>query len=120
MRMPIFGYFAVVGVALLALLILSSWELPTVGSPIKTSQVVGISKVEPRPDRQPLVTTFNFAREKENVAEKPANAVENKDAGPRKRKDSRARAQDQASKDPGAPREHRVAAYPHDDLMGIH
>ena len=68
MRMPIFTYLVAAGAALLALLILSSYELPDVGSPINTSQLVGLPKVEPRPELQPLMTTSNFAAEEKGEA----------------------------------------------------
>ena len=75
MRMPIFTYFMVIGTALLALFMLSSYELPNVGSPIKTSQVVGLPKVEPRPEQQPLMTISNFAAEKESPATLTSSAA---------------------------------------------
>lgn len=64
MRMPIFSYFLVVGAALLGLLLWSSTELPSSGSPIQTSQLVGVPKFEPqRHPPQPLNTAANFAAE---------------------------------------------------------
>src|SRR5215813_2215160 len=61
MRMPIVAYFVVMGAALLLLLNASSYALPDVGSPIQTSQMVGLPKVEPRPDAEPpLMSTTNF------------------------------------------------------------
>ena len=62
MRMPILSYFLIVGAALLGLLLWSSAELPSSGSPIQTSQLVGVPKSEPQRDpSQPLMTAANFA-----------------------------------------------------------
>jgi hypothetical protein len=61
MRMPIVAYFTVMGTTLLLLLNLSGYALPDVGPPIKTSQLVGLPKIEPRPDTgPPLMSGFNF------------------------------------------------------------
>ena len=61
MRMPILAYFTVMGTTLLLLLNLSGYALPDVGPPIKTSQLVGLPKIEPRPDTgPPLMSGFNF------------------------------------------------------------
>src|SRR5262249_31694070 len=71
MRMPLFSYFAVVGVALtLALLFISS-RIQPLGSPVPTSQIVGIAKpFKPEPERSPYtITGTNFA-----AAYKPASA----------------------------------------------
>jgi hypothetical protein len=65
MRMPLFSYFVVMGFTLtLALLILSSRIEPH-GSPIPTSQVVGVVKpFKPEPEPSPYrITATNFAAE---------------------------------------------------------
>lgn len=78
MRMPVLAYFTVVGITLLLLLNLSSYALPDVGPPIMTSQLVGLPKVEPRPDTEPpLMSTFNFGARvaKENVDNKLPDTI---------------------------------------------
>jgi len=122
MRMPILSYFVVVGTTLLALLTLSSYELADVGSPIKTSQSVGLRKVETRPDWQPFMTTSNFgAEEKESPATQTSNAAYAKEIGTPKPQNVHLTKQRQpASKDTSAPRERRGAVYSHDIMMNIH
>ena len=64
MRMPLLSYFLIVGAALLGLLLWSSDELSFSGSPIVTSQLVGLPKSKPqREPSQPLNTAANFAAE---------------------------------------------------------
>ena len=120
--MPILTYFAVVGTALLALLMLSSYELPDAGSPIKTSQLVGLPKVEPRPDDpQPLMTTYNFAAEKESpTTQTSITAYAQETSAPKRHNAHLTKQRRSASKDTRAPREHRVAAYSYDIMMSIH
>ena len=121
MRMPIFTYFMVIGTALLALFMLSSYELPDVGSPIKTSQLVGLPKVEPRPEQQPLMTISNFAAEKESPATQTSNAAYAQETSAPKQQNAHLTKQRQsASKHTSAPREHRVEGYSHDIMMSIH
>ena len=68
MRMPLLSYFLVVGTALLGLLLWSNNQLQSDGSPIRTSQLTGLPKIElPKEPSQPLVTTGNFAAETEAV-----------------------------------------------------
>jgi hypothetical protein len=75
MRMPLLSYFLVIGTTLLCLLLWSSKELPPSPSPIKTSQQVGLPKLEaPHEPLIPLMTTANFAKEEEHPA-KPENTV---------------------------------------------
>jgi hypothetical protein len=119
--MPILTYFVAAGMALLALLMLSSYDLADVGSPIKTSQLVGLPKVEPQPEPQPLMTSPNYAAEKENLATQTSSmayaqetiAAKQQNPEPTKQRQS-------ASKDTSAPREHRVVAYSHEIMMNIH
>jgi len=121
MRMPILSYFVVVGTALLALLMLSSYELADVGSPIKTSQSVGLRKVELRPDWQSFMTTSNFGAEKESPATQTSNAAYAKELGTLKQQNAHLTKQRQpASKDTSAPRERRGAVYSYDIMMSIH
>ena len=122
MPMPILTYFVVAGTALHALLMLSSCELPDVGSPIKTSQLVGLPKVEPRPEVEPFVTTSNFAAEKESSATQTSStAYAQETNAPKQQQNAQLTKQRQsASKHISAPREHRVAAYSHDAMMSIH
>ncbi len=121
MRMPMFTYFMTVGATLLALLVLFSYELPDVGSPIKTSQLVGLPKSEPRADPQPLLTTPDIAAEKESPATQISNSAYAQETSAPKRQNVHLTKQRQSkSKDTRAPREHRVAAYSHDVMMSIH
>jgi len=73
--MPILAYFAVIGAALLALLNLSAYALPDIGSPIKTSQMTGLPKAEPRPDAEPLMPPIRFAAAKETAPAQLAAAA---------------------------------------------
>ena len=89
MRMPVLGYFVVVGSVLLGLLYWVGDKGASEGSAFKTSQAVGIPKsFTPQPQRQalPEVTAVNFASEYEQpqqaaakpVEAKPAKSVESK------------------------------------------
>jgi phage-related minor tail protein len=119
--MPMFTYFMAAGATLLAFLVLSSYELPDVGSPIKTSQLVGLPKVEPRADQQPVMTTSNIAAEKESPATQTSNSVYAQETiAPKQQNVHLTRQRQSTSKDTRAPREHRVAAYSHDVMMSIH
>ena len=121
MRMPLLAYFVVIGTTLLALLNLSSYALPDVGSPIKTSQLVGVPKVEPRPDAEPLTSTFNFGAPKENVATQLPNTIYAKDTSSFKKQSAHLAKQRQTeSKDKSTSRERRVAVYSYDAMMSIH
>ena len=119
--MPIFTYFVAAGMALLALLMLSSYDLADVGSPINTSQLVGLPKVEPRPEVEPFVTTSNFAAEKESSATQTSSTAYAQETIAAKQQNPEPTKQRQsASKDTSAPREHRVVAYSHEIMMNIH
>jgi len=121
MRMPIFTYFVAAGTALLALLMLSSYDFADVGSPIKTSQLVGLPKVEPQPEPQPLITTSNFAAEKENPATQTSSmAYAQETIAPKQQNPQLTKQRQSASKDTSAPREHRDVAYSHEIMMDIH
>jgi len=121
MRMPILAYFVVIGTALLALLNLSSYALPDIGPPIKTSQLVGLPKVEPRPDAEPLMSTFNFGRLKESVDTQLPDTIYAKDRSTPKRATAHLTKQRLPKKNSGdAPREQRVAVYSYDIMMSTH
>ena len=102
MRMPIFSYFLVVGTVLVALFIWSSKNFEPSGSPVATTQMVGLPQPfkappEPSSERSPVIlasTVLPVAR--------PAKQV----VAPRKEKATK-------KVDYGTVR-NRFAAYPHD------
>jgi len=123
MRMPILAYFVFVGTALIGLLLLSSCELPEVGSPIKTSQMAGLPKVESRPDSEPVATvSSNFAApEKERQALQSVNGIHAEQINAHKPKSAHSVKRQQAERNSTSiVRERRVAEYSHDVVMGIH
>ena len=71
MRMPLFSYFVVMGFTLTLALIYISDRIEPRGSPVRTSQIVGIAKpFKPEPERSAYtITGSNFA-----AAYKPASA----------------------------------------------
>ena len=71
MRMPVFSYFVVMGLTITLALIYISDRIEPLGSPVPTSQIVGIAKpFKPEPERSPYtITGTNFA-----AAYKPASA----------------------------------------------
>ena len=76
MRMPLLSYFFVVGMTLLGLLLWSNTRLQSNGSPIKSSQLAGLPKIEfPDEPSQPLMTTVNFAAEHKGSGSQPARSV---------------------------------------------
>jgi hypothetical protein len=119
MRMPLLTYFVVVGATLVTLLNLSSYALPDIGSPIETSQLVGLPKsVELPPDPRPLMSATNFgAREKEGTGSQLSSAVYAK--GTPKRQSARL-AKPRQTESKGAVRGNRVAAYSYDMMISIH
>lgn len=123
MRMPILAYFVFVGTALIGLLLLASYELPDVGSPIKTSQIAGLPKVETQPDREPVTTaSFNFAApENESEALKSVNGIHAEQINDHKPKSSHPVKRQQTERNSASiTRERRIAEYSHDVVMGIH
>ena len=123
MRMPILAYFVVVGTALLALLVLSNYELPDVGSPIITSQRMGLPKVVMRPDNAPIATaSFNFAApEKESRAVQSLNGIHAEQISEHKQKTVHPVKRRQAEiNGKSAARQPRVALYSHDVQVTIH
>ena len=69
--MPLFSYFVVMGLTITLALIYISDRIEPLGSPVPTSQIVGIAKpFKPEPERSPYtITGTNFA-----AAYKPASA----------------------------------------------
>lgn len=84
MRMPLLSYFLIVGAALLGLLLWSSDELSISGSPIVTSQLVGLPKSKPqREPSQPLMTTANFGAEYSHPAKSEDTLLNQEKRAPR-------------------------------------
>lgn len=84
MRMPLFSYFVVMGLTLTLSLIYISDRIEPRGSPVRTSQIVGIAKpFKPEPERSPYaITGSNFA-----AAYKPASARPAHELKPTRRAD---------------------------------
>src|SRR4029078_9932029 len=83
MRMPVLGYFVVVGSVLLGLLYWVGDKGASEGSAFKTSQTVGIPKsFTPQKSQQtlPKVTTVNFAADYDQPQQTAAKPVEPKPA----------------------------------------
>ena len=119
MRMPFFSYFAVVGVALTLALLFISDRMQPLGSPVPTSQIVGIAKpFKPEPERSPYkITGTNFA-----AAYKSTSARAAEEPKPVRRAESH-RQQRPAiadATDRGAPRWKYIAQNPFAALLGIH
>jgi len=121
MRMPILAYFVFVGTALIGLLLLSSCELPEVGSPIKTSQMAGLPKVESRPDSEPVAAVSSNFAAPESQALQSLNEIRAEQISAHKPRSAHPVKQQQADRNSTSRvRERRVAAYSHDVVMGIH
>jgi hypothetical protein len=122
MRMPILAYFTVMGTTLLLLLNLSGYALPDVGSPIKTSQLAGLPKIQFRPDTEPpLMSSFNFgARVAQESAE--TQLPDTIYAKTLKAQNMHLTTQRQpTNKSRLAPYERRIATvYSHDVMMAVH
>src|SRR5262249_3767493 len=118
MRMPLFSYFVVMGLTLtLALLYLSN-RIEPLGSPVPTSQIVGLGKpFKPEPERSPYaVTGTNFAAAHKSVFARAPD--EPKRAH---RADSVQQRQPRADAEVGrAQRWGHIAQSPIDTLMNIH
>ena len=119
MRMPFFSYFIVVGLALTLGLLFISDRIKPLGSPVPTSQIIGIAKsFKPEPERSPYkITGTNFA-----AAYKPAPARATEEPKPVRRADSfrqhRPATADATARD--IPRWKYIAQNPFAALMGIH
>ena len=116
MRMPLVSYFVVMGAALTLALIFISNRIEPLGSPVPTSQIVGLARpYMPEPEQSPYaVTGTNFA-----AANKPAAA--------RAAAETTARRADSLQQQPAAntevrrvPRWKHIAQNQIAALMGIH
>lgn len=116
--MPLFSYFVVMGLTLTLALIYISDRLEPLGSPVPTSQIVGLAKpFKPEPERSPYaITGTNFA-----TAYKPASARAVNEPKPIRRADSlpQQRPADNAEAHP-VPRWKHIAQNPIAALMSIH
>lgn len=115
MRMPVLGYFVVVGSVLLGLLYWAGDKGASEGSAFKTSQTVGIPKsFTPQPQQQrqalPEVTAVNFASEHDQPQQTAAKPAEPKPA-----KSAESRRKDRATARQW-PTWNRYVEYPHDNL----
>lgn len=83
--MPLFSYFVVMGLTLTLALIYISDRIEPRGSPVRTSQIMGIAKpFKPEPERSAYtITGSNFA-----AAYKPASARAAREPKPTRRADS--------------------------------
>ncbi|HEY6024339.1 MAG TPA: hypothetical protein VIV34_09200 [Pseudolabrys sp.] len=121
MKMPVFSYFLVVGIALTGALLLLSNYIEPYGRPFSGSQMVGVAKpFKPEPERSPYeITAVNFAASRSsNGAARQNGSAKNAD---REHNAARAaRRKDVAAPTTSDSRWNRVAANPYDDLMRIH
>ena len=76
MRMPLFSYFVVMGLTLTLALIYISDQIEPRGSPVRTSQIIGIAKpFKPEPERSAYtITGSNFAAAYKPASARPAHA----------------------------------------------
>jgi hypothetical protein len=117
--MPLFSYFIVVGATLTLALLYISDRVEPVGSPVPTSQIVGLgTPFRPEPERSPYtITGTNFA-----AAHKPASAQADDVPKPTRRADAATHRQ-QPTPDTEAshiPRWRHIAQNPIAALMSIH
>src|SRR5262249_42870224 len=128
MRIPILAYFIAIGTTLLLLLNVSSYALPDVGPPIKTSQLVGLpKKSELRPDAEaplPLISMTNFGAPMASIYTKSSDTISAIDSSMLKRQNAHLANQRPPTnkKHRSASREHRgakrvAAVYSHDVMM---
>lgn len=118
MRMPLFSYFIVMGFTLTLALIFISNRIEPLGSPVPTSQIVGVARpFNPEPERPPYaITGTNFA-----AVYKPASARPAAEPKPARRADSLQQQQPAAGTEARrAPRWKYIAQNPFAALMGIH
>lgn len=118
MRMPLVSYFVVMGATLTLALIFISNRLEPLGSPVATSQIVGVARpYMPEPERSPYaITGTNFA-----AAYKPAAARAAAETKPTRRADSLQQQQPAADTEARrVPRWKHIAQNPIAALMGIH
>ena len=117
--MPLFSYFIVVGATLTLALLYISDRVEPVGSPVPTSQIVGLgTPFRPEPERSPYtITGTNFA-----AAHKPASAQADDMLKPTRRADAATHRQ-QPTADTEAsrvPRWKHIAQNPIAALMSMH
>ena len=117
--MPLFSYFAVVGATLTLALLFISDRIQPLGSPVPTSQIIGITKpFKPEPERSPYqIMGTNFA-----AAHRPASAHAAEEPKPVRRAEShrQQRSATVDATDRGVPRWKYIAQNPFAALMGIH
>src|SRR5262245_29051859 len=118
MRMPLFSYFVVAGSTLTLGLLFISNRIEPLGSPVPTSQIIGITKpFKPEPERSPYqITGTNFA-----AAHRPASAHATEELKPTRRASAAHRQQPAASTEASrVPRWKYIAQNPIAALMSIH
>jgi hypothetical protein len=120
MRMPLFSYFAVMGVTLTLGLLIVSNHLEPQDDPFGRSQAVGIAKASrpfrPEPEPSPYtITASNFAAAYKPAARTPTRAGVNA-----KRSRAAEAAQKQKQDDRARPAWKRVADNPITATMRIH
>jgi hypothetical protein len=118
MRMPLFLYFVVMGFTLTLGLIYISDRIEPLGSPVPTSQIVGLAKpFKPEPERSPYaITGTNFAS-----AYKPASVRVVAESKPGRRADPSPQQPPAASTETHlVPRWKHIAQNPIAALMSIH
>ena len=115
--MPLLSYFIVAGFMLTLALLFISNRIEPLGSPVPTSQAVGITKAfKPEPERSPYkITGTNFA-----AAYKPASARATESKPVRRAESHRQRPATADATDRGVPRWKYIAQNPFAALMGIH
>jgi len=116
--MPLFSYFAVMGPTLALTLIYVSDRIEPQGSPVPTSQIVGIAKpFKSEPERSPYtITGTNFAAAYKPVSTRAAaepKSTRRTDSLPQQRPADNAETRN-------VPRWKSIAQNPIDALMTIH
>lgn len=118
MRMPLFSYFVVMGLTLTLALLYFSDRIEPLGSPVPTSQIVGLGKpFKPEPERSPYtITGTNFA-----AAYKPASAQADDEPKRTRRAEAIKQRQPATDAEPSrVPRWNHIAQNPIAALMSIH
>ena len=119
--MPLFSYFAVGGATLTLALLFISDRIQPLGSPVPTSQIIGITKpFKPEPERSPYqITGTNFAAAHKS---KSASAHAAEEPKPVRRAESQRQQRPTTvdATDRGVPRWKYIAQNPFAALMGIH
>jgi hypothetical protein len=117
MRMPLVSYFVVMGATLTLALIFISNRIEPLGSPVPTSQIVGLARpYMPEPEQSPYaITGTNFA-----AANKPAAARAAAETKPARRADSLQQQPAANTEVRRVPRWKHIAQNPIAALMGVH